>query len=340
MILLTKYPIRLMNKTFFIAIVVSSILCGSAFAQDKRIENPSVFIDTPMDLLCLQKHSPSDKNSTDSQSAFSGNEILDISIKDNSSLLSSSSKLELELIIVKALQAWNYACYNCSYNNLILVKIGHNYYMNSLLAALLRKANVNDKSEEQKLQWLHPFIIDLDLDIILFRCSKTSYGINYARLDSNDTAIGTLCNTPDWWHLQPSIVEVRKYLCQKIKPSKSKFIIELNQNFDKLNRQGGSREVAYGDKSGIVSNTQNFYFTGDNGATLFGNLEGKEIKITPLITHEMGHWIGINGHIDNSIIAKGNFNVPCIDDNVFNVLKSTIDRTKGKPKPTEIFFLK
>ena len=107
------------------------------------------------------------------------------------------------LYITEALATWNTACFNCATNNLLLVKVGQDLYLNSILASAYRQAAQAGLSPA--------FMADLDMIIAIMRRNASASGVPYEFLKTDDPAVGAICSSYQGW-LDPRMMVVRKGL--------------------------------------------------------------------------------------------------------------------------------
>ena len=260
---------------------------------------------------------------------FASRSAIDIQIEDTDNPLDSVALERISLYIVEALGTWNAACFSCATNNLLLIKVGRDFYLNSIVASAYRQA---------KKANLRPEVMaDLDLIVASMRRNASASGIQFEKLADADPAIEALCSGIQGWH-DPHLGIVRIELSCPIAGDKVqaealarvgvRLRTKLPADCDPKLKPDPSI-VACGGEQGVDLNTADFKFLAHNSSeVLFGQGE-ISIDLLKVVIHEVGHWIGLPHLAGNNVMAANLSNLDCINDDVINKLLAVTPAEHG-----------
>jgi len=313
-----------------------------AWEDDASSESPQLGVNGMLgivpELVCQKKSLTRYQVGSQGQSVFATQAMLSVALDDQEASLDSSVMRKLGLYVTESLATWNAACFNCATNNLLLVKVGHDLYLNSILASAYRQAAHAGLSPA--------FMADLDMIIALMRRNASASGVQYEFIEKDDPAINAICSSYEGWR-DPRMMVVRNGLgCPA--PGDHVQAKDISQVTVKLRGgltsclNNGKRDpniIACEKSDQVELDTGDFAFVSHESEDILFGKGNRQVDLLRVVAHELGHWIGLS-HLQPGIMAADFPEADCINDAVVDRLLGAVNNKQSAQQSTLIYRVK
>jgi hypothetical protein len=250
-----------------------------------------------------------------SPTIFAQSAVLKIRILDNTKSITPSNRQKLHQLVRDAVAVWRRSCAKCRPENLVFVEIdGTMYWMPTAFALLTDSGDLSGPQSQT--------IILRDLR------GTRSPTPGYVALNRNDPGIIAICGISAE-SAGDDVKAIQQALhCGGVSRASEAVMSLLLPREHTSCGQDPNIIACEPDLELVEFDLQNYtFYSPGPGSKLFGT-GNRKVDFLHVVLHEIGHWIGISGHINvgESIMAEYMEDSRCIDN-------ATID-AMGKTSPT------
>lgn len=275
--------------------------------------------------LCFEKETLSVGMPT-GNNRYATNTELEIAIDDSQATLSSKQRALVVEQILGAVSIWVRACVICKPDNLSVIRVGDEVYVHPGIARVINSRSIFggktldfDSLEAERL--LESFVGNSRIG------SSTPFE-KYARLaESSNADVRYFCKLSSSGTTSPMLDRIRSAICgEPGETNKERAFVQLRFLDDGSACGGDSNAIAcLRNRMTTELNIRDFRFTTFGSSDIAIGKGRSEVSLKHTLIHEMGHWIGVIDHLNNSdhsIMAESMEKARCID-------YDTVDRTIG-----------